>query len=389
MKAFLSGSLCALALVSPALADDPFTPHLTYNAALISNLSGGTKTGTVGVGSAHLQLLADGGSLIGADGLSVFFDGLGTHGGTPDALIGDAQGVSNIAAPADFKLYEAWVQFARNGFSVLAGRYDLNSEFYRLSSAQLFLNSSFGIGPEYAQNGVAGPSIYPDTSLAIRLAYKPADNVVLRLAVIDDRAPDQSGKDGALAIGEVAWLQRPANAMPPGESHNRVGRNAGLPAYDNKLAVGGWYDFTGSPDQSDPSRNRHAAGAYLIFDHMLMAMDGGKLAGFVQSGIADGRAGRFGFYLGAGLTAVGLIPGRPNDEIGFAVARAQNGAHYRALQQTLPGLSVRDAETTVEATYLAQINDWLALQPDLQYVFDPSTTAGHALVFQLEAEVSL
>ncbi|GAA0550632.1 porin [Rhizomicrobium palustre] len=388
MKAFLQGSFCAVLLAPAAFAADPFTPHLTYNTALISNLSGGTKAGTVGVGSAHLQLLADGGALFGADGLTAFADGLFTHGGAPDALIGDAQGVSNIAAPPGAKLYEAWVQYAHGRFSVLAGRYDLNSEFYRLSSAQLFLNSSFGIGPEYAQSGVAGPSIYPDTSLALRLTYKPADNMVLRAAVIDDRPPEQSGPDGPLLIGEFAWLQRPSASMPPGESHNRVGRNAGLPAYDNKLALGGWYDTKGSPDQSTPGVNRHAAGAYFILDHLLWSGDSSKLAGFLQTGVADGRAGRFGFYLGAGLNAVGLIPGRPNDEIGLAFARAESGAHFRTLQQSLPGLASRDAELSFETTYLAQINDWFALQPDLQWVQNPGTAKGHALVFQLEAELS-
>ena len=44
-----------------------------------------------------------------------------------------------------------------NRFSALFGRYDLNSEFYRLQSAGLFLNSSFGIGPEFSLSGQNGP----------------------------------------------------------------------------------------------------------------------------------------------------------------------------------------------------------------------------------------
>ena len=108
-----------------------------------------------------------------------------------------------------------------------------------------------------------------------------------------------------------------------------------------------------------------------------------------MGGRCDGRVGRFGSYVGAGLTAKGLMPGRPDDEIGLALARAANGAHYRALQESLPGLRPTSAETTLEATYLAQVSPWLAVQPDLQWVIDPGTRSGEALVLQLEAEVAL
>jgi len=381
-------SSVVIASMTTARAADVITPHLLYNIAAVSNISGGAKTGAVGVGAAHLQFLIDGAPL-GAPDFSVFVDGLVTHGGAPDVLVGDAQGVSNITAPPAHRLYEGWVQYAHGGFSVLAGKYDLNSEFYRLSSAGLFLNSSFGIGPEYALSGVAGPSIFPDPSLGLRFAYKPADDMVLRVAVLNERAPDQAGGDGALVIGEVALLGRTADAMPPGQSRARVGRNVGLPAYENKLALGGWYDSKGNPDQLFPGVNHHAAGAYLLGDRMLGSLAGGTLTGFFQLGVSDSRVGRFGAYFGGGLTAVGMVPGRPNDEIGVAFARAENGAHFRALQQSLPGFADTDAETTVEAGYLAQVTDWLALQPDLQLVLNPNTSSGHALVFQFEAEISL
>jgi len=68
---------------------------------------------------------------------------------------------------------------------VLAGRYDVNTESYRLISADLFFNSSFGIGPELAKSGFGDPSIFPNTSLALRDAYKPSPNSVLRVALVD------------------------------------------------------------------------------------------------------------------------------------------------------------------------------------------------------------
>ena len=116
---------------------------------------------------------------------------------------------------------------------MLAGLYDLNSEFYRLQSA-LFLNSSFGIGPEFAQSGVEGPSIFPDTSVGMRIAFKPAEGLVVRIAALDgvpvDRPDGSRGifkpGDGALIVGEVAFLDRPQVAHASGErpiAHRETG----------------------------------------------------------------------------------------------------------------------------------------------------------------------
>jgi porin len=55
---------------------------------------------------------------------------------------GDAQGRSNLSAPSKITLNEAWFEYNRfdNRFSVLAGRYDLSGQFYRVQAAGLFLN---------------------------------------------------------------------------------------------------------------------------------------------------------------------------------------------------------------------------------------------------------
>ena len=131
-----------------------------------SDLSGGRQQGTTYLDNVNLQLTLDAQRLMGWPGATVFVYGLGLHGGHPSAFIGDAQGVSNIEASAKWTLEEAWIQqsLLANRFSVLIGRYDLNSEFYRLQSANLFLNSSLGIGPEFSLSGREGPSIFPYTS---------------------------------------------------------------------------------------------------------------------------------------------------------------------------------------------------------------------------------
>jgi len=409
-----------LACASPALAqswDDAkaaltaqgISPALVYDGDTASNLAGGARQGTVYVGNLHVQLAFDGNLLLGHPGLTAFIDGVAVHGGQPSGLSGDAQGISNIAAPATIELYEAWVQYNSAGdrLSLLAGRYDINTEFYRLRSAGLFLNSSFGIGPEFAQSGYAGPSIFPDTSVGLRVAFKPTSDTVVRAAVLDSAPVDPAlggshpsvRHDGVLLVAEAAFLGRPGPDMPAGQMRSLIGRASTLAPYDDKIALGGWYYTASFPDLSavgaggGPVRHRGSGGAYLVADKLIYAAaddPAERVSVFLQAGIGDGRVNRFGGYVGLGATATGFVPGRPSDAFGFAFAMGRDGDHYMEAQASA-GMPVLSAETTFEATYLAQIADWLAVQPDLQYVVNPNANAnvGNALVLQLQFEVSL
>ncbi|HEY2560064.1 MAG TPA: carbohydrate porin [Caldimonas sp.] len=408
----LGSAICPHVVADESSAGDPGVPRavkpsLTYNSAAFANVSGGLREGGTYTSNLNLQLDIDTAVLIGWPNTIAHLDGLWLQGGQPSNLVGDAQGVSNISAPNTAKLYEAWLQknFLGNRLSVLAGLYDLSSEFYRLQSAGLFLNSSFGTGPEFAQSGVGGPSIFPDTSVGMRVAFKPADGVVIRGAVLDGvpvNRPDGSravfkGGDGGLIVAELDFLDRPGLEARPPNQRFRIGRKAMLGEYDTKIGVGGWYytasfdDLSETQPDGQPVRHHGSSGFYALIDRLLYKnpdRPDQKLTVFVQSGIGDDRVNRFGRYLGAGLTVSGLLEGRGADELGVGLAYARNGSHYMSLQR-MQGISVTNAEKTIELTYLIQINSWLALQPDLQYIIRPDTAPSipNALAFQLRFEV--
>ena len=112
-----------------------------------------------------------------------------------------------------------------------------------------------------------------------------------------------------------------------------------------------------------------------------------RLLGESSAGCAGATAAAGGG--GANPGATGLIAGRGADELGLGVAYARNGSHYLSAQST-QGTPATRAETAIELTYLMQINSWLALQPDLQYVVSPNTNPSlrNAFAFQLRIEVS-
>jgi porin len=380
---------------------------LRYGGEAFSEVSGGLRRGTTYLGNANLQLTLDAQRLIGWPGLTLFLYELGIHGGRPSTFAGDAQGVSNIEGAAKWTLEEAWIQQNLFGdrFSALVGRYDLNSEFYRLQSAGLFLNSSFGVGPEFSQSGQEGPSIFPDTSVGARFGFKPVKEIVLRAAVLDgvpvDR-PDGGRRifakgDGLLVVGEVAYLRRPVGSEQPRSTRFRIGRGCCGP-YAGKFALGAWYytaTFDGLADRGSdgrPLRYRGSGGVYLLADqvvHQEADRPERRLTVFGELGIGDPRVNRFAHYTGGGITASALIPGRAQDELGIAVAAARNGSQFIATRRE-QGMRASGSEVTLELTYLAQLASRLAAQPDLQLVMNPDTDprARNAVAFLLRFELS-
>ncbi len=381
---------------------------IRYDGEGFVDLSGGLRRGATYLANVNLQLTVDAQRLIGWPGATAFVYGLGVYGGQPSTFVGDAQGVSNIEAPAGWRLEEAWIQqnLFGNRFSVLIGRYDLNSEFYRLQSASLFLNSSFGVGAEFSQSGQEGPSIFPYTSVGARFAIKPIEEIVLRTAVLDgvpvDR-PDGTRQifaegDGLLVVTEAAYLYRPLGTERPRTREFRIGRNC-CGTYTGKVALGAWYysatfdDLTRVRPDGLPARRHGSRGFYALSDWTVYqdAKDTDRqMTLFGQLGIGDPRVYRFAYYTGGGLTFSALIPGRNQDEFGIAVAAAHNGTPFIEAQRD-QGMRARRSEVTLELTYLAQFGAHLAVQPDLQFVINPNTDPRikNALAFILRFELSL
>jgi len=298
------------------LAERGVRPALIYDAEGFADLAGGARRGATYLDNLNLQLTLDLRRLVGWPGATIFLYGLGIHGGQPSQFAGDAQGVSSIEAPRKWTLEEAWLEqnFLGNRVSALVGRYDLNTEFYRVHTADLFLNASFGMGPEFSQSGKGGPSVFPNTSVGGRFEVKPIEGMVLRSAVLDGVPVERptgwdvfAKGDGLLIVGEAAFLYRPPpSGQPRPLPHRfRLGREAQLPPYDAKLAIGVWHYTASFPDLSQtrgdgtPVRRDGSTGAYVIGES-------GRIIGQVLG--SRGFACRFG-----GDEYLAVLPGLAAD----------------------------------------------------------------------------
>lgn len=383
-----------LLMPGPAAGQD-VEAELVYTGEVFGPLSGGVRREAALLGNLDATLTLEGGEAGRWRGWSAFFYVLANHGDAPSALAGDAQGVSNIEAPAAVRLYEAWVQkdLPDRGLSVLAGLYDLNSEFDVVEAADVFLNSSFGIGAELSGSGVTGPSIFPVTSLALRLKWRPTGHTYVQGAVLDGVPgdPDDPGAtavhlssaDGALVTFEAGYRLHPQG---PAAEHPATARGGfagvvgrGFDARDlGRVAAGMWYytrrfDAVGGTEGVGAERVHGRPGFYLLAEGTVLREDDPAqgLALFARAGWADPRVHRFNAYTGAGLVYTGVFPGRDADRLGLGVAAAHNGSDYRRAAAA-SGADATDMEVVVELTYRTTLGAF-ALQPDLQYVVHPDT----------------
>ena len=352
---------------------DPLLLQLTYTGEVIGNAAGGLRRGTRYLDNLDIVLEANMEELVGWGGAHVHVYGLYNNGKSISDRVGDTQAVSNIeTGTSALRLYEAWIdQKIGDHLSLRAGLYDLNSEFDALDAAGLFVSSPHGIGTDFAQSGQNGPSIFPSTSLAARLAVSPAEGWTVRAAVLDGVPgnPAHPGRtavklghgDGALLVGEVE-----------------------APLGGGKLLLGHWR-YTADFDRNDGNAPGDGnAGTYVRAEVPLIERSGRKVDAFARLGTASGRYNMFDRFASGGLKFSGWISGRDEDEFGIAVAAAFTSDSWRAA--TGGGAS----EVAVEATYRAQVAPWLAVQPNIHYIHRPSAdpAIANALVIGLRAEAS-
>ena len=379
-RTIMSPGLFALVTLQSLSADaQSVSSEAVYTGDFLTNLSGGLDDGSVYLQNLDVTFELE--SPFGIDESTLFVYFLWNDDTTfSDRFPGDAQVVSNIDTEEALRLYEFWYEYEwDNGLNARVGLYDLNSEFDAIETAGLFINSSHGIGPDYSQTGQAGPSIFPVTSLTARIQWQLSERSLLRYALLD-AVPGDPDDPSATAVqfnsGEGVLHALEFNHTLP--SGLRVGVGGFLYSADFETIAG--TDGAGNPTRDDGN-----GGVYGFVDGRLLGDEaaGREIRGFLRYGVANDELNPFSSYLGFGAVATGFLSGRPDDQLGIAVATVRTGSDFR----NVAGADTR--ETSIELTYSIQVNDWLRLQPDVQYILDPGAdpSLDNALVVGIRFEV--
>lgn len=272
-------------------------------------------------------------------GGTLFIYGLRNHGGDPSAnVIGDLQTASNIEAPDNFLVHQAWYeqQVSDGLLSILFGLYDLNSEFLVSEYGSLFLNSSFGIEPEVSGN--VPVSIFPKAGLAVRASIQPAEGWYLQVIGLDGdpQTRSLSSSEGTMFVAEL-----------------------GLHTDKGTYKAGYWL-HTANRVFNGQSFS-HDYGIYGIVDQELLSLEGGgSIGAFLQWGRVPRSRNEITQYFGVGLHMNGLLPTRDHDDLGIALARAY----------THDGI-----ENAIELTYRLVMAPWFSVQPSFQWIINPGGSA--------------
>lgn len=380
---FLSVFIAPVALLaSPAQAHETLAPidiHGTYTADLLSNVEGGQEKGTALLGRADLTIELDG-QMLGLDGVTFFTDILYSHGPEfSDRYSGDGQGVSGIQGDGRLKPIEAWVSVPiAGGLVAKAGLIDLNAEFDVQEVGGLFLHGSHGMGPDYSQSGVNGPSAYPFTSVG-GILRMDGDEWTVRVAAFDPVAGGLSDPSDTVfrLPGEKGLLLAAEGSLQIAPS---LGVKLGAWTYTSRFDA-----LNENASDGSPLRFRKSRGAYGMIEGRIAGEGAGAINGWLRAGIANDRVNPIGSYIGGGLTY-----GSDGSIFGLAVAHARLGDPAMAASLAA-GETPRRSETAFELTYAFNIHERVSVQPDVQYIVNPAWRADRkdALVLGLRLGFSL
>jgi len=376
---------------------------------------GGATAGSQTVSHLELKLRADLDKLLGwSDAVAYLNTDTDSGAGINARRTGSLMGVSNIEVPVPTtRLFHAWVQkgYLDNRFSVLAGLYPIDSEFFTMDSAATLLHPAFGTPADLALTNA--PSVFNNAAFGIRAKWLAENRDWYAMGALMDGVPNDPARpkatairfapgDGAFVIGEIGWMPlefghlfepvdpssvRPTPGLLAHEKYGGLSKYAlGLWRYGNRVADQVDVDAGGDPLQ------RRSQGGYLLAERTLFSLGaeaGRDLTAFGRYAFSSGHSTAIDRMWNLGVRLRGPFAGRPDDSVAIGWTHGRLAPKWRAVQAAA-GAGTPSAEQSVEITWRIAVTPWLALQPDAQHIRHPggASTARNATLIGARAEIT-
>jgi len=191
--------------------------------------------------------------------------------------------------------------------------------------------------------------------------------------------------DGTMIMWEAGWTpsffansgtQVPADGKSV-DDKKAVVSSAANPGYPGHYKIGGFFSNWSYPTFSGAPNYPNAYGFYFLADQQVTMEPGNPSEGLVLWGTIgwtpQQNISSLPFFASGGAQYTGLLPGRSNDIalVGVAYGQGSINAIHASESAGLPGSTY---EIAVEGTYVIQLNQWLSIQPDVQYIINPGGT---------------
>lgn len=309
------------------------------------------------------------------------------HGGDPSTEL-----VGNSYMPVSWSYGTSRTHWAEVSYdqNFLDGKVNWRIGFYSIGN----FFASPGIATNFVNGGLTGHPMtlstnsgwgnFPNSRWNTHVTVQATPELALRAGlVIDNSKYSLKENSWRLHVGGSPGHTYPVELQwtPGSASHSH---------YPGDYKVGYYYGSAPAAMVGDRSGRTasHRDGAYVMGSQKLTnnAVDGG-LSIFAHYTRQSQTTSAIHTWSSAGLVYRGLFQARPNDGVALAYVRASLNRHIvnQQLERQALGLivdpdwQVLQAQELWEASYTFEVNPWLTLRPDVQYLVNPGTFSNKAI----------
>lgn len=385
------------------LARDGVTVGMSYVSDILGNPIGGKAKGIAFAGSFGLDVNVDIGRYTELKGLSFYISMVGRTGTNLSAnKIGNQFPVAQVYGGQNIRLNELYLRQTLwdNRVVMKLGRLDAGNDFLQSELYYKFVNNGFDGNPIAVFFN--GPfTAYPNATWAFLFQFRPYKRILAKMAAYiaqDDVADNKyhgfnwslNGSDGVQLITEWSYQV------------NQLKEDTGYPG--NYRA--GYFYYTDSKGEKFLGGHYHGnSGYYFLVDQMIYRRGDPKdalgLTPFIAVLFAPKDRNLLPFFISSGLVYKGLFPSRPKDYTNLGFIYGKYSTDMRAAQQMakntrmMPvppfGNQPQNFEALFELNHWFQVNPWLIIVPDVQYIINPRGlgTIQNAWVFGAQIGITL
>ncbi|MDD5428892.1 MAG: carbohydrate porin [Candidatus Omnitrophica bacterium] len=379
------------------LAEKGVTFESSYVADILGNASGGKKLATRYNHSMGWDVNFNLEKFAGLKGTQFHISGLWRAGRnlTTDA-VGNAFVVSSIYGSQQFRLMGLYLEklFLDKRINIRIGRLAAGDDFASSPIYWNFVTNAIDGNPVAIPINVFFPC-YPNAVWGVRAKCNVTKDIYTTTGLYngDSGVPRMAMygldfslrlKKGLLFAQEVAYAPNtgpecPVSALP---GHYKAGFY-----YHGGTFFDQFEDINGSSAAITGENFKKHIGNYGLYfhaDQMLYKHKnqtcGEGLTSFVVATLAPENINKFPFFIDGGFVYKGLVPTRNHDilSVGFAYGMySRSLGHAERDNREVNGSPdpIQSYELVFDFSYKVQITPWMFLQPDMQYVINPS--GGH------------
>ena len=361
--------------VRSSLQNAGLTVQGTATLDFVNVINGGQVNGFTMLSLIDLNLTVDTEKLFSLKGGTVFVDfQTASQTRSLGELVPDYWGYDVINSLGSFTaLAQYWYQqdILGDRLQVKFGKIDANVDFAVPCTGLNFVNSA----AYYPATMVQDMPTYPRQAGGVEILATPFENFDVRFGFFDGTSNYENPSTGTMGTNTGSHGMSTFLWDNPGSYFliAEAGPNWKFGDHKGKFRAG-WFEQTGDTDISGmngPGVGTGPVGAYAYANqHLFEPIVDGQSMGleiFGQFSWSDPTTNASQWSLMLGSQWEGVLDSRPNDTVGFLWAYTQFSSNDTL--STSPGSS----EAIAEGFYSVQITPWFSIQPDVQYISQPSS----------------